>query len=255
MAAVLGQLKAALLNPVYGWKTTHFWGPIANWGIVLAGVYDMTTKGPEVISLPMTSTLCVYSALFMRFAWMVQPRNYLLLSCHVFNEGVQLTQMYRRLKYDRELEQRTERVATTSRPVAAFCTAAATAGWFVPKLQKRVTSLPMPTTVRSFLQHPAGPFTIFFWAPAGKWGLSGANIMDYKRPVEQLSMPQQVALALTGLIWTRYSFVIIPKNYSLALVNFALGCTGGYHVFRKTVYDPFGPEKTIPTIDTTKLAA
>ena len=39
--------------------------------------------------------MCVYSCLFMRFAWMVQPRNYLLLACHASNETVQLTQMYR----------------------------------------------------------------------------------------------------------------------------------------------------------------
>jgi hypothetical protein len=30
------------------------------------------------------------SGLFMRFAWMVQPRNYLLLACHAANETVQV---------------------------------------------------------------------------------------------------------------------------------------------------------------------
>jgi hypothetical protein len=30
------------------------------------------------------------SGLFMRFAWMVQPRNYLLLACHAANESVQV---------------------------------------------------------------------------------------------------------------------------------------------------------------------
>jgi type II secretory pathway component PulF len=39
--------------------------------------------------------MCIYSALFMRFAWMVQPRNYLLLACHVSNETVQLYQFSR----------------------------------------------------------------------------------------------------------------------------------------------------------------
>ncbi|EFJ29983.1 hypothetical protein SELMODRAFT_39191, partial [Selaginella moellendorffii] len=43
-------------------KSTHFWGPVANWGFV------------------------VYSLLFMRFAWMVQPRIYLLFLCHAANE-------------------------------------------------------------------------------------------------------------------------------------------------------------------------
>jgi len=36
------------------------------------------------------AAMCVYSALFMRFAWMVQPRNYLVFACHALNETVQL---------------------------------------------------------------------------------------------------------------------------------------------------------------------
>eukprot|EP00743_Colponemidia_sp_Colp-15_P004606 GILK01004965.1.p1 GENE.GILK01004965.1~~GILK01004965.1.p1 ORF type:complete len:119 (-),score=11.87 GILK01004965.1:198-506(-) len=86
-----------------GPMTTHFWGPVANWGIVLAGLVDMK-KSPEYISGRMTATLCVYSALFMRFAWMVQPRNYLLLACHACNETVQLTQLGRKIQYERNLE-------------------------------------------------------------------------------------------------------------------------------------------------------
>jgi hypothetical protein len=41
------------------------------------------------------SAMCVCSALLMRFAWMVQPRNYLLLACHASNETVQLYQLAR----------------------------------------------------------------------------------------------------------------------------------------------------------------
>ncbi|KHG15527.1 Uncharacterized protein F383_10748 [Gossypium arboreum] len=84
----------AFLNSPVGPKTTHFWGPVANWGFVLAGLVDMN-KPPEMISGNMTSAMCVYSALFMRFAWMVQPRNYLLLACHASNETVQLYQLSR----------------------------------------------------------------------------------------------------------------------------------------------------------------
>ncbi|CBZ54588.1 cDNA, FLJ92180, highly similar to Homo sapiens brain protein 44 (BRP44), mRNA, related [Neospora caninum Liverpool] len=84
----------------YG-MTTHFWGPIANWGLVLAGLSDMQ-KSPEIISERMTTVLCIYSLLFMRFAYMVQPRNYLLFTCHFCNEGVQLTQLFRKLKYNSE---------------------------------------------------------------------------------------------------------------------------------------------------------
>jgi len=42
-----------------GPKTTHFWGPVANWGLVLAGLNDMY-KPPEIISTNMTGALCVY---------------------------------------------------------------------------------------------------------------------------------------------------------------------------------------------------
>ncbi|XP_057307141.1 mitochondrial pyruvate carrier 1-like isoform X1 [Hydractinia symbiolongicarpus] len=79
----------------------HFWGPVANWGIPLAAIADMK-KDPEMISPRMTSALCVYSALFMRFAWMVRPRNLLLFACHATNEGAQLTQLGRYTKYRME---------------------------------------------------------------------------------------------------------------------------------------------------------
>ena len=59
------------MHPEYGWKTTHFWGPVANWGLVAAAVSDAVSKGPEVISLTMTGTLSCYSALFMGFAYRV----------------------------------------------------------------------------------------------------------------------------------------------------------------------------------------
>ncbi|OEL28092.1 Mitochondrial pyruvate carrier 1, partial [Dichanthelium oligosanthes] len=92
-SAMSTALKAFLNSPV-GPKTTHFWGPVANWGFVLAGLVDMN-KPPEMISGNMTAAMCVYSGLFMRFAWMVQPRNYLLLACHASNESVQLYQLSR----------------------------------------------------------------------------------------------------------------------------------------------------------------
>ena len=82
-----------------GPKTTHFWGPVANWGFVLAAIIDMR-KSPEYISLNMTTAQCLYSALFMRFAWMVQPRNYLLLACHMSNESAQIYQLQRKVRFE-----------------------------------------------------------------------------------------------------------------------------------------------------------
>jgi len=71
--------------------STHFWGPVANWGIPIAALADIH-KNPEIISGKMTLALCCYSAVFMRFAWKVQPRNMLLFACHVTNftaQGIQ----------------------------------------------------------------------------------------------------------------------------------------------------------------------
>ncbi|KAI9168157.1 hypothetical protein H9P43_007529 [Blastocladiella emersonii ATCC 22665] len=66
----------------------------ANWGLPLAAIADMK-KDPEMISGKMTAALSIYSLLFMRFAWMVTPRNHLLLAVHVVNETAQLGQGYR----------------------------------------------------------------------------------------------------------------------------------------------------------------
>ncbi|XP_062371296.1 mitochondrial pyruvate carrier 2 isoform X2 [Cinclus cinclus] len=77
-----------------------------------------------------------------------------------------------------------------------------------------------------------GPKTVFFWAPIMKWGLVGAGLADMARPAEKLSTAQSAVLMATGLIWSRYSLVIIPKNWSLFAVNFFVGCAGGSQLFR-----------------------
>ena len=59
-----------------------------------------------------------------------------------------------------------------------------------------------------------------------------ANISDLKKDPEALSVPMQVALAGTGIIWSRYSMVIRPKNWNLFAVNVAMGATGIYQLYR-----------------------
>ncbi|KAG8223391.1 hypothetical protein J437_LFUL002636 [Ladona fulva] len=79
--------------------STHFWGPVANWGIPIAAIAD-TQKHPQFISGKMTLALCLYSMMFMRFAWKVQPQNLLLFACHFTNEAAQLTQGVRFVNYN-----------------------------------------------------------------------------------------------------------------------------------------------------------
>ncbi|KAI0394799.1 UPF0041-domain-containing protein [Xylariaceae sp. FL0594] len=100
MAALVKAINAKIRsNPTVSYFcSTHFWGPVSNFGIPVAAVVD-AQKSPELISGHMTLALCIYSATFMRYALAVQPKNYLLFLCHFINEGSQLTQGYRYLSW------------------------------------------------------------------------------------------------------------------------------------------------------------
>ncbi|KAH6666620.1 hypothetical protein BGZ60DRAFT_474183 [Tricladium varicosporioides] len=100
MASAISALNAKIRsNPMLSYFcSTHFWGPVSNFGIPIAAVMD-TQKSPELISGSMTGALTIYSATFMRYALAVQPKNYLLFACHFINEGSQLTQGYRWMQY------------------------------------------------------------------------------------------------------------------------------------------------------------
>ncbi|XP_008844935.1 mitochondrial pyruvate carrier-like protein [Nannospalax galili] len=78
--------------------STHFWGPVANWGLPLATFQDMKAS-PDIISGRMTTALIFYSMAFMRFAYRVQTRNYLLMACHFTNVVAQSMQAGRYLNY------------------------------------------------------------------------------------------------------------------------------------------------------------
>ena len=62
----------------------------------------------------MSTVLALYSCLFMRFAWMVKPRNYLLLAVHVVNEGAQLNLIRKKLEYDWSHPETATTVAVTA---------------------------------------------------------------------------------------------------------------------------------------------
>ncbi|KAF9568404.1 UPF0041-domain-containing protein [Agrocybe pediades] len=85
--------------------STHFWGPVANWGLPLAALADLS-KDEEVISGTMTTALACYSSVmltthvsFIPAAWRVQPRNYLLFACHATNATAQSIQEFRFVNY------------------------------------------------------------------------------------------------------------------------------------------------------------
>lgn len=78
--------------------TTHFWGPVSNFGIPVAAVMDLK-KDPDYISGPMTGSLILYSLVFMRYSLAITPKNYLLFGCHFVNEAAQIGQGFRWLKH------------------------------------------------------------------------------------------------------------------------------------------------------------
>ncbi|KAJ2759867.1 hypothetical protein H4S06_002020 [Coemansia sp. BCRC 34490] len=102
---------------------------------------------------------------------------------------------------------------------------------------------------------PVGPKTIHFWAPAMKWGLVIAGLGDLARPVDQISVRQQLSLAATGIIWTRWSTIITPKNYSLATVNFFVGCTAAYQLARVALEGDKNKEETVPAAVAQKVGS
>lgn len=52
-----------------------------------------------MISGTMTTALACYSFVFMRFAWRVHPRNYLLFACHFTNATTQTLNDIRFVNY------------------------------------------------------------------------------------------------------------------------------------------------------------
>ncbi|KAL3145703.1 Mitochondrial pyruvate carrier 4 [Trebouxia sp. C0010 RCD-2024] len=106
---------------------------------------------------------------------------------------------------------------------------------------------------RQFWHHPAGPKTIHFWAPTFKWGISIANVADFKRPPEQVSFPQQIAVTATGVIWSRFATQITPVNYNLLTVNVFMAFTGMYQLSRKISAGSSNTE--VPVVHVTETVA
>ena len=111
-----------------------------------------------------------------------------------------------------------QQAANTGKPIAqrrAYSSAADTNATIPGPPQSRLQQL---------WASPVGPKTVHFWAPIMKWGLVLAGAADFARPVESLSLSQNGALMATGLIWTRWCFVIKPRNllyvHSTCLLNF-----------------------------------
>lgn len=113
----------------------------------------------------------------------------------------------------------------------------------------------VPNKLRPLWNHPAGPKTVFFWSPMFKWGLVIAGLSDLTRPAEALSVSQCGALAATGIIWSRYSLVIIPKNWGLFSVNVFVAMVQSVQLGRAYLYQKEKSEKEAAAAASTKTPA
>ncbi|KAI4134885.1 MAG: hypothetical protein LQ347_001148 [Umbilicaria vellea] len=107
---------------------------------------------------------------------------------------------------------------------------------------------PEQGTFQRLWNSPIGMKTVHFWAPVMKWTLVLAGASDFARPAEKLSLTQNLALTCTGAIWTRWCFIIKPRNILLAAVNFLLGCVGVVQVTRILMYQQSLKDATIPEV-------
>jgi hypothetical protein len=226
------------------WNSAEFWGgagALAGWGMTGAAIYDASQKGPEIISLNMTSVMLVYSSLFARWAWVVKPQNLMLAACHVSNIVAQCNQMRRALEYKIEQGEQ-EEVAELGKKAAVAAVAGGACIVGGPMVQAAVVEANLGI-VSGIAGAAAGPFTVHFWAPMSKWMISGASFMDLDRPTDKVSLSQYTALTFTGLFFSRYAMLVQPINYMLCSVNVALFGSSAWHLGRKINADYIQPKK------------
>ncbi|KAH9464700.1 hypothetical protein Pst134EB_004217 [Puccinia striiformis f. sp. tritici] len=75
-----------------------------------------------------------------------------------------------------------------------------------------MAAAPVQSKLTGFLNHPAGPKTIFFWAPMFKWGLVAAGVKDLSRPAEKLSLSQNIG-KLLSIPFIRIFSVVYKHDY------------------------------------------
>ncbi|KAK7194854.1 hypothetical protein NESM_000406400 [Novymonas esmeraldas] len=76
-------------------RSIGYAGAAANWLIPIAGIMNFSSRPLSDIDPIMTSILCVYSMLFMRWSVSILPANYPLFACHATNSSVQAATLVR----------------------------------------------------------------------------------------------------------------------------------------------------------------
>jgi hypothetical protein len=115
----------------------------------------------------MTPVLIVYSALFARWAWVVQPQNLLLCSCHVTNVLAQGNQMRRALEHKLNNGQEAE-VYAMGQTAAVGGTLIAGSVLAGPMVRSALTKA-NAGLLSDIAAADAGPFTVHFVSGQHGW--------------------------------------------------------------------------------------
>ncbi|BFF95230.1 mitochondrial pyruvate carrier 4 [Drosophila madeirensis] len=96
----------------------------------------------------------------------------------------------------------------------------------------------VPALLRPFWTSLTGPQTVFFWCPAVKWSVALAGLCDVlNRQPQLISKNQTLALALSGVVWARWSLVIRPRNYNFMACNAVMSATQALQLCRSISSD------------------
>ncbi|XP_034128866.1 mitochondrial pyruvate carrier 4 [Drosophila guanche] len=96
----------------------------------------------------------------------------------------------------------------------------------------------VPTQLRPFWTSPKGSQTVFFWCPTVKWSVALAGLCDVlNRQPRIISKNQTLALALSGVVWARWSMVIRPRNYNFMACNAVMFATQALLLWRSISSD------------------
>ncbi|SBT78239.1 mitochondrial pyruvate carrier protein 2, putative [Plasmodium ovale] len=106
----------------------------------------------------------------------------------------------------------------------------------VPKIKNQIAGYNINNNVKKALVSDTGVLSIHFWAPTFKWSISLANLVDINRDPKLLSLPQQFAIFLTGLLFSRFAYVIKPRNLNLLTINLFMSLTALYQITRIANY-------------------
>jgi len=95
------------LRPFYnhqaGPKTVFFWAPIVKWGLVIAGISDLT-RPAEKLSTSQSAVLMATGAIWSRYCLVITPRVWNLFAVNFFLGIAGATQLIRIWRYNQGLK-------------------------------------------------------------------------------------------------------------------------------------------------------